>query len=62
MINTPMLDRRNCLKGIGVTLALPLLDSIGWAESKKGSPATGQAGFHVHATWGDHEGFLANQP
>lgn len=39
MINTPMLDRRNCLKGIGVTLALPLLDSIGWAESKKGSPA-----------------------
>lgn len=36
MTPKPMLDRRNCLKGIGVTLALPLLDSIGWADSAKG--------------------------
>lgn len=25
------IDRRACLKGLGVTLALPLLDSVGWA-------------------------------
>ena len=27
-----LIDRRTCLKGIGATLALPLLDSMGWAE------------------------------
>lgn len=27
-----LLDRRTCLKGLGATLALPLLDSMGWAE------------------------------
>ena len=27
------MDRRTCLKGIGATLALPLLQSMGWAES-----------------------------
>ncbi|MFN6054024.1 MAG: DUF1552 domain-containing protein, partial [Planctomycetia bacterium] len=30
-----MLNRRNCLKGIGVNLALPLLDSISWAGNDK---------------------------
>ena len=29
--NFPM-DRRTCLKGIGAALALPLLESMGWAE------------------------------
>src|SRR5437764_390072 len=28
-----LLDRRTCLKGLGATLALPLLESMGWAES-----------------------------
>jgi len=28
-----LLDRRTCLKGLGATLSLPLLDSMGWAES-----------------------------
>src|SRR3954471_21376471 len=27
------LDRRTCLKGLGAALALPLLESMGWAES-----------------------------
>lgn len=30
-----MLNRRNCLKGIGVNLALPLLNSFGWAGNDK---------------------------
>ena len=28
-----LIDRRTCLKGIGASLALPLLDSMGWAET-----------------------------
>ena len=36
MIQKSILNRRNCLKGIGVNLALPLLDSISWAENDKG--------------------------
>jgi hypothetical protein len=35
MIQKSMLNRRNCLKGIGVNLALPLLDSISWAGNDK---------------------------
>ncbi len=34
MSNT-LIDRRTCLKGIGVALALPLLESMGWAEPAK---------------------------
>jgi len=30
-----LIDRRTCLKGIGATLALPLLQSMGWAEAGK---------------------------
>src|SRR5437868_7572274 len=33
-----LMDRRTCLKGIGASLALPLLESMGWAESGKGKP------------------------
>ena len=32
MSSRHLIDRRTCLKGIGVALALPLLDSMGWAE------------------------------
>lgn len=39
MTQKSMLDRRNCLKGIGVTLALPMFNSIGWAGNEKGTPA-----------------------
>ncbi len=30
------IDRRTCLKGVGASLALPLLDVMGWAESVEG--------------------------
>src|SRR5258705_5336072 len=33
-----LINRRMCLKGIGATLALPLLESMGWAEIGKGKP------------------------
>ena len=31
-----LMNRRTCLKGIGATLALPLLDTMGWAEVIQG--------------------------
>jgi hypothetical protein len=30
-----LIDRRTCLKGIGVALALPLFETMGWAEPEK---------------------------
>lgn len=30
-----LMDRRTCLKGVGTSLALPLLDSMGWAEASE---------------------------
>ena len=35
MSSPHLIDRRTCLKGIGVALALPLLDTMGWAEPEK---------------------------
>ncbi len=35
-----LIDRRTCLKGLGVSLALPLLDVMGWADP----PAAGAVG------------------
>jgi hypothetical protein len=35
MKNSILMDRRTCLKGIGAALALPLLDTMGWAEAGK---------------------------
>ena len=32
------IDRRACLKGLGVSLALPLMDSMGWADTVKAKP------------------------
>jgi len=32
------IGRRACLKGLGVSLALPLMDSLGWADTAKGKP------------------------
>jgi hypothetical protein len=36
MIHNFRIDRRTTLKGIGATLALPLLETMGWADSGKG--------------------------
>ncbi len=38
MRKSAIMDRRACLKGLGVSLALPLMDSMGWADTPKGKP------------------------
>ena len=35
MSSTHLIDRRTYLKGMGVALALPLMESMGWAEPAK---------------------------
>ncbi|MBB5031693.1 DUF1552 domain-containing protein [Prosthecobacter vanneervenii] len=35
MTRSPLISRRTCLRGIGTTLALPLLEVMGWAETAK---------------------------
>jgi hypothetical protein len=36
-MNTPLIDRRTCLRGLGVSLGLPLLETMGWAQTGKKS-------------------------
>ncbi len=36
MVANSRIDRRTCLKGLGVTLALPLFETMGWADTGKG--------------------------
>ena len=36
MSRSAKIDRRACLKGLGVSLALPLMESMGWAGTEKG--------------------------
>jgi hypothetical protein len=36
MPSNHLIDRRTCLRGIGASLALPFLESMGWAEVVKG--------------------------
>ncbi len=36
MSKSVLINRRTCLKGMGASLALPLLDAMGWAETVKG--------------------------
>jgi hypothetical protein len=38
MVNNFRISRRACLKGLGATLALPLLETMGWAAPGKGTP------------------------
>ena len=33
-----LINRRTCLKAIGASLALPLFETMGWAEPEKGKP------------------------
>ena len=37
MVNKFRIDRRTHLKGLGAALALPLLETMGWADSSKGN-------------------------
>ena len=36
MSRSTKMNRRTCLKGLGVSLALPLMESMGWADTSKG--------------------------
>ena len=36
MSRRALIDRRACLKGLGVSLALPLMDAMGWADTAGG--------------------------
>lgn len=36
MSSRALIDRRACLKGLGVSLALPLMDAMGWADTADG--------------------------
>src|SRR5580698_1670389 len=37
MPNKTLITRRTCLRGIGVALALPLMETMGWANQPKGA-------------------------
>src|SRR5215216_4241511 len=34
-----LISRRTCLRGLGVALALPLMETMGWADAPKGAAA-----------------------
>ncbi len=36
MSRTHLIDRRTCLRGLGASLALPLFETMGWADTLKG--------------------------
>ena len=36
MMKSVLIDRRTCLQGMGASLALPLLETMGWAETTEG--------------------------
>jgi hypothetical protein len=36
MSKSVLIDRRTCLQGVGASLALPLLDAMGWADTVEG--------------------------
>ncbi|MBS1824111.1 MAG: DUF1552 domain-containing protein [Acidobacteria bacterium] len=38
MSKSAKINRRTCLKGLGVSLGLPLMESMGWADTPKGKP------------------------
>jgi hypothetical protein len=58
MKNNFFINRRTCLKGIGASLALPLLETMGWAEACK---ATRAPWLHVHASRCHHGPILARK-
>src|SRR3954451_24887813 len=39
MRSNTLISRRTCLRGLGVALALPLLETMGWADAPKGAAA-----------------------
>ncbi len=63
MENNFLINRRTCLKGIGASLALPLLETMGWADAGQGQggQAAGAPRLHVHAARRDHGSVLARR-
>ena len=62
MMKNVLIDRRTCLKGIGASLALPLLEAMGWADSPgQAVQTTGSPRIHVHAARRDHGSVLARR-
>jgi len=67
-----LIDRRTCLKGLGAALALPLLETMGWADSTKGKKVKPPVrlgfmymphGVIMDQFWPtDEEGFLTSPP
>ncbi|MGB0583144.1 MAG: hypothetical protein ACPGVU_25960, partial [Limisphaerales bacterium] len=65
-----LIDRRTCLKGVGASLALPLLESMGWADKARPSKPPVRLGFMymphgviLDQFWpADAESFLASPP
>src|SRR5688572_27391051 len=45
MSRNAKINRRTCLKGLGVSLALPLMESMGWADTPKGYKPPVRLGF-----------------
>ena len=43
MSRSALIDRRTCLRGVGASLALPLLDAMTWADTVDGKTADGKA-------------------
>ena len=39
MLNKVLISRRTALRGLGVALALPLMETMGWADAVKGVAA-----------------------
>src|SRR5690349_18494670 len=37
MGNSAQISRRTCLRGLGVALALPLMETMGWADQRAGA-------------------------
>jgi hypothetical protein len=66
------MNRRTCLKGMGVSLALPLMESMGWADTAKGKAYKPPVrlgfmymphGVIMDQFWpADAEGFLSSPP
>src|SRR5689334_18722695 len=45
MRSNTLISRRTCLRGLGVALALPLMETMGWADEPAGAVGAGAAAY-----------------
>src|SRR5215831_15332058 len=63
-----LIDRRTLLRGAGAALALPLLETMGWADGKTGKPPVRLAfmymphGVIMEQFWPTDQSFIQNPP